>query len=264
MPERTTYAPGTPSWVDIGTDLDAAIPFYTGLFGWEAMAAGPPEEAGGYGLFMKGDRAIAGYGPQANPGPPVWSSYVTVANADAAASVITAAGGTVVVPPMDVLTAGRMAVCQDPQGGAFSIWEPRDHIGAHVVNEPGAFCWNELHSRDLDASMGFYREVFGWDAQTHPAGAHGGAYTEFLLGGVAIAGAMPMPPMVPADAPTYWLVYFAVDGCDTSAAKAQSLGATVLVPGTDSPAGRFAVLMDPQGATFAIVDLGSGEHPPPA
>ena len=82
MPERTSYAPGTPCWVDIGTDLDAAKPFYTGLFGWTTMDAGPVEETGGYGFFMKGDKMVAGYGPQMNPGPPVWASYIAVTDAD--------------------------------------------------------------------------------------------------------------------------------------------------------------------------------------
>ncbi|MFA5883480.1 MAG: VOC family protein [Acidimicrobiia bacterium] len=253
MPERTAYAPGTPSWVDIGTDLDGAIPFSTGLFGWAAESAG--EEAGGYGIFMKDGKSIAGYGPQQNPGPPVWSSSVTVADLEAAAAAVTAAGGTVLVPPMDVMTAGRMAVCIDPQGGFFSLWEARDHIGSEIVNEPGAFCWSEIQSRDIEGSKAFYGTVFGWEAVTHEIGPPMGSYTEFSLGGETIAGGMPMPPMVPAEVPTYWLVYFAVEDCEESVARATELGATVLVPPMDVQAGRFSVLMDPQGGTFAIIRL---------
>jgi predicted enzyme related to lactoylglutathione lyase len=255
MPERTSYAPGTPSWVDIGTDVDAALPFYTALFGWSTEPAGPPEEAGGYGFFLKDGKQVAGYGPQGNPGPPVWSTYVTVADVEEAAGVVTGAGGAVVVPPMDVMTAGRMAVCRDPQGGFFSVWQPIDNIGAEVVNEPGAFCWNEIQSRDIDGSKTFYTTVFGWEAVTHEAAGPMGAYTEFRLDGQAVAGGMAMPPMVPPEVPTYWLVYFAVDDCEASVETARSLGATVLVPPMDVNVGRFAVLQDPQGATFAVIRL---------
>jgi predicted enzyme related to lactoylglutathione lyase len=256
MPERTSYAPGTPSWVDIGTDVDAAVPFYTGLFGWEAESAGP--DAGGYGMFMKSGKTIAGYGPAQNPGPPVWSSYITVADVEASVAAVKAAGGTVVVPAFDVMTAGRMAVCTDPQGGFFSLWEAREHIGSQIVNEPGAFCWSEINSRDLDGSKAFYGAVFGWTAETHDVGPPMGSYVEFGLDGQTIAGALPMPPMVPPMVPTFWLVYFAVADCDASQAKAVELGATVLMPPMEVPAGRFCVLSDPQGATFAIITL-SGE-----
>ncbi len=257
MPERTSYAPGTPSFVDIGTDLDGALPFYTGLFGWETESAGP--DAGGYGLFMRDGKAIAGYGPQQNPGPPVWTSYVTVADVEAASAAVTAAGGTVVVPAMDVLTAGRMAVCIDAQGGFFSLWEARDHIGAEIVNEPGAVCWNELNSRDVEGSKAFYGAVFGWTAETHEMpGSPMGSYTEFALDGTTIAGMLPMPPMVPAEAPTVWLVYFAVDDTDAAVAKAEELGGTLVMPPMDVPAGRFALLQDPQGGMFCVVRLAAG------
>lgn len=257
MPDRTSYAPGTPSWIDIGTDVDAAIPFYTGLFGWTTTSLG--EEAGGYGFFLKDGKQAAGFGPQQNPGPPVWQSYVTVADVEASAAAVTAAGGSVVVPPMDVMTAGRMAVCLDPQGGFFSLWQPGDNIGCEVVNEPDAFCWTELNSRDVEGSTAFYGAVFGWTATTNELpGGPIGSYTEFALGGDTIAGMLPMPPMVPAEVPTFWLVYFAVVDCDASVAKAEALGASVIVPAMEVPAGRFSVLADPQGATFAVIAL-SGE-----
>jgi len=256
MPERTSYAPGTPSWVDIGTDVDAAIPFYTGLFGWEVDAGG--DEMGGYGFFRLDGKVVAGFGPAQNPGPPVWSTYITVADVEASSEALTAAGGTVVVPAMDVMTAGRMAVCADPQGGFFSMWQPGETAGSELVNEPGAFCWNELNSRDVEGSKVFYGQVFGWASETHDMPGPVGSYTEFALDGRTIAGMLPMPPMVPPMVPTYWLVYFAVADCDASQAKAVELGATVLMPPMDVPAGRFCVLGDPQGATFAIITL-SGE-----
>src|SRR4029079_17521240 len=197
MPERTSYAPGTPCWVDIGTDLDAAKPFYTSLFGWTTMEAGPAEETGGYGVFMKGDQMVAGYGPQQSPGPPVWTTYICTADADDTAGKVEAAGGSVVMPPMDVMEAGRMAVFQDSVGGYFSVWQPGQHPGSGVVNEPGAFSWNELNSRDLDGSIAFYESVFGCTHATHTMDGPIGSYTEWKLNGDTIGGMLPMPPMVP-------------------------------------------------------------------
>jgi predicted enzyme related to lactoylglutathione lyase len=194
---------------------------------------------------------VAGMGPKMNPGPPVWSMYVTVASADDAAAATAAAGGRVIVPPMDVLDVGRMAVLTDPVGAFFSVWEPRAHKGAGLVNEAGALCWNELMTTDVDASVTFYGSVFGWTADTHGEGE--GAYTEFKVNDRAIAGMMLKPAMVPAEVPPNWGVYFAVDDTDAAVARAGELGASLVVPPTDIEPGRFAVLADPTGAVFNVL-----------
>jgi uncharacterized protein len=253
MPERTEYAPGIPCWVDIGTEVEPAKAFYGSLFKWDTQDAGPPEQTGGYGFFMKSGKMIAGYGPQMSPGPPYWATYIAVSDADATAKEAEAAGGTVIMAPMDVMDAGRMAVFQDPQGGIISVWQAGNHKGAQLVNEPGALCWNELSSRETEGSKTFYQQVFGWTPVTHTDGPM--PYTEFQLGGQSIAGMMPMPPTVPAEVPTFWLVYFAVDDADGAVARAQKLGAQVLMPAMDIPVGRFAVLGDPQGATLAVIKM---------
>lgn len=253
MPQRTQYAPGTPSWVDIGTDVERAKEFYGALFGWSPQDAGPPEETGGYGFFTKDGKMVAGYGPQQNPGPPFWTTYVSVADAEETAKKAEHAGGTVVVAPMDVMDAGRMAAFQDPQGAFISVWQPGQHPGAQLVNEPGALSWNELNTRDVEGSKAFYTAVFGWEAQTHSEPM---PYTEFKLGGDSIAGMMPMPPMVPAEVPPHWLVYFAVDDTDAAVAKAGELGGSVRLAPMDTPAGRLSVLADSQGAVFAVIKLG--------
>lgn len=256
MPERSGYAPGTPSWIDIGTDTEAAKPFYEALLGWTSQDAGPVEETGGYGFFLKNGKLVAGYGPQQNPGPPAWTTYVSVDDADQTAKKAEAAGGTVVMPPMDVMTAGRMAVLQDPQGAFISLWQPGAHHGAQLVNEPGSFCWNELNARDTEAAKVFYTATFGWDEVTHAEGPM--PYTEFKLGGESVCGMMPMPPMIPAQVPSHWLVYFAVDDTDTAVARVGELGGAVRMPPMDVPVGRFSVLSDPQGATFAVIKLAEG------
>ena len=252
--EVTSYAPGTPSWVDLGTsDAVAGAAFYSALFGWE-INEGPPE-AGGYRMCMLNGHPVAGMGPQMNADmPPYWTTYVSVVDADAATTAVTDAGGQVLLPPMDVLDVGRMAIFMDPTGAAISAWQPRAHIGAGLVNEPGTLCWNELATRDTDAAEAFYAAVFGWGANKSDMGAF--MYTEYTVDGRGIAGMMPMGEEFPPEVPPHWLVYFAVADCDASAALVTELGGQIHVPPSDIPmVGRFALCQDPQGAMFSLMAL---------
>jgi predicted enzyme related to lactoylglutathione lyase len=254
--EMTKYEPGTPSWVDLGTpDVAAASRFYSDLFGW-TIDEGPPE-AGGYRMCMLDGKPVAGLGPQGNPDmPPWWTTYVSVADATETAAAIVEDGGTIIVEPMDVLDVGRMAVAADPTGAMFSIWQPLVHAGAAVVNEPNTWCWNELTTRDPQRSVEFYGAVFGWTANLLPMGDND--YTEFKIADRQIAGMMPMEgDSWPADMPNHWMIYFAVDDCDAAVAKVEALGGKVMVPPSDVPPGRFAVVNDPQGAAFSVIAMNS-------
>ena len=246
--ERDTYEDGIPSWLDLSTsDLPGARTFYSALFGWDVQE-GPPE-AGGYSLaFLKG-RQVAGLAPAMHSGPPAWMHYVNVVDADAVAAKVAAAGGQVIVAPMDVLTFGRMSVFADPAGAVFGTWQPRDHPGAGLVNEPGTFCWSELITTDVAGATDFYRTVFAWAA--HPVGE----YVEFQRDGRPFAGMMAKPAEMPAEVPPMWGVYFAVDDTDATLARARELGGSILMGPTDIEPGRFAVLADPAGAVFNVIAL---------
>jgi predicted enzyme related to lactoylglutathione lyase len=242
----TRYDHGVPSWVDIGTpNPQAALEFYGDLLGWEGQDMG--EEAGHYTIVSRAGKQVAAISPAQDPGPPRWTTYVNVDDVDAVIKKAEAAGGSVIVAPMDVMTAGRMAIIADTTGAVIALWQPKDHIGAQMVNEPGAFTWSELSTSDLTKSKAFYSEVFGW--------GWGGAdeYAEAQVGGRTIGGAMPRSPDMPAEVPDSWLVYFSTADVDADAKKAADKGATIVVPPTDIPdTGRFAVLLDPQGAAFAL------------
>ncbi|HEY2723263.1 MAG TPA: VOC family protein [Pseudonocardiaceae bacterium] len=248
-----SYQPGTPSWVDLGSrDPGAAADFYAGLFGWSVADQGP--EAGGYRMAFLHDRPVAGIGPQQQPDiAPYWTTYVSVTDVDATAKAVREAGGQVLVEPMDVLDAGRMAVFADSGGAQFAAWQPRLHQGAGVVNEPGALCWNELATRDPAGAKQFYPAVLGWAPADHDTGPV--TYTEWTVGDRPVAGMMPMDERWPADLPSHWMVYFGVEDTDAAAARAEQLGGTVAGPPTDIPPGRFAVLSDPQGAMFSIIAM---------
>jgi hypothetical protein len=250
MPTMEEYEPGTPSWVDLAsTDLPTSLRFYSDLFGWTAEDQGP--DAGSYHMFMLDGQAVAGAMATMMEGQPsAWTTYVSVVDADATAARIQAAGGTMFVEPMDVMTVGRMAVAGDPAGAAFGLWQPKDFPGAGIVNEPGALSWNELDTRDLDAALAFYPRVFDWEYETHKGEMD---YTEWKVNGRSVAGMMAMPEMVPAEVPSHWLVYFATADCDATTEKAGELGATVTVAPMDIEPGRFSVMLDPIGAAFAVI-----------
>lgn len=248
----TSHAPGTPSWVDVAVpDVDAGVAFYTGLFGWTAEDQGA--DAFHYHMLKQGDHSVAGLGPlQGEGAPPAWTTYVTVADADAASRAIVAAGGAVLAEPFDVMTAGRMGVFTDPTGAAIAVWQPGESIGAEVVNEPVSLAWNELNTRDRDAVAPFYATVFGWTAKAAEDSPF--PYTEFQLDGRSIGGMMPMGDDWDAAIPNHWVAYFAVEDCDATVARAQELGGSLLYGPLDLPTqGRMAVLADPAGASFDVI-----------
>jgi uncharacterized protein len=252
MSERSKYAPGTFSWTDLTTtDQDAAKQFYSQLFGWTAID-NPIGEDMVYSMMQIDGKDVGAISPQPQQQrdagvPPVWNSYVTVESADAAADRAQKLGATVHAPAFDVFDAGRMAVIQDPQGAFFEVWEPKQHIGASLVNAPGALTWNELASPDPEASAGFYSELFGWKIEPFEGMqmTYLGIQNSEGHGNGGIRSAM-------ENEPSYWLVYFGTDDPEASVASAGDLGATTLVPPTDIGVGKISVLQDPQGAVFAL------------
>src|SRR6201995_2943035 len=167
MAERTQHPPGTFSGTDLNTtDQEAAKAFYSGLFGWEITDM-PAGEDVVYSMAAVDGKWVGAIWPQPQQQrdagvPPAWNSCVTVADADATAAKAAELGANVHAPPFDVMDAGRMAVIQDPQGAWFLIWQTKDNIGAYLVNGPGALCWNELATPDMEGSANFYGELFDW------------------------------------------------------------------------------------------------------
>jgi predicted enzyme related to lactoylglutathione lyase len=259
MPEITTYRPGTPSWVEFSSpDLDASIEFYGGLFGWDVPEPENAEQTGGYRLAMKGGRPASGMMPQMQEGQPsAWTTYVSVEDAEETAAAVTDAGGTVLAEPMEVMDLGTMAVFADPTGAIFGVWQPGTFAGAGVVNEPGAISWNELNTRDLAGAKEFYGSVFGWSFRDDDMG-EAGSYTTILLGESMVGGILDMAEReVPEMVPAHWQVYFAVEDTDATIEAAKGSGGGVMVEPIDIPAGRFAILTDPHGASFAVIALSS-------
>ncbi|MYV98712.1 VOC family protein [Streptomyces sp. SID3343] len=253
MPEVTDpYKPGVPCWIDLMVpDQQAALDFYRDLFGWQGEV-GPPE-TGGYAVCSVNGRAVAGImaamSPDGGPPPPTaWTTYLATDDADAASTAITSGGGTVLMPAMDVMTLGRMAVAADPAGAVFGLWQARDFGGFEVANEPGAVIWNELATSDVDAATTFYR---GLGIEAGPMdGAPG--YYGLNVDGRAVGGMQGLENM-PPDTPPHWTVYFAVDDTDSTIDALVRANGNVLVPPFDMMAGRMAVAQDPQGGIFSVL-----------
>jgi uncharacterized protein len=262
MSERDGYEHGTPCWVDhSSSDPVGAAKFYGDLFGWELENAMPPDSGQHYFMARVRGRDVAAISGQMSPGPPMWTTYVAVDDADATAGKVAGAGGQVFAEPFDVFDSGRMAVLADQAGAMFSIWQAGQHHGAGLVNEPGALSWNELSTRDPDGSKRFYGEVFGWRSSSMDF--DGAEYTIWHLPGEGepepqsgIGGMMPMAGD-PGDVPSHWMVYFAVEDSDSSSSRAEALGGRVAVPAFDTAAGKIAVLNDPMGSAFAVITLPS-------
>ena len=235
MPEITSHPQGAPSWAELSTtDETGALSFYSALFEWKDN----PQEMGPnwyYHMQTINDLPACSIYQQGEEErdqnvPPHWNIYFTVVSVEQTVEVVNQNGGSVVFGPMDVFEAGRRAMCQDPQGAFFAIWEPKLHIGCRVKFEPGAMCWNELLTTDPAAAIEFYQAALGMEPGEVIAPMNN--YSMLKAGGTEVVGiaeiTAEMPPM-----PPHWGVYFMVDDLHASVSKAESLGASAWIPSTD-------------------------------
>ena len=260
-----TYPHGLFSWTDLSApDPKAAAEFYTALFGWEAEDQFAPDGTYIYTMLSLDGHAVAGLGPQPEMlagMPPIWSSYVTVDSVDEVIERVQNAGGSVVAPAMDVMTAGRMAIIAAPDGAVVGLWQEGDHVGSGAFNIPGHMTWNELATRDVEGSKAFWGNVFGWDFEAMP-----GTPSEYWLikmedkpQGDPLSedpyngGVMAMDENWPDQVPAHWGVYFSVADTDATLKRITELGGTVRMESMDTPAGRIGVVVDPQGGNFYVI-----------
>src|SRR3954470_4959852 len=281
MNPRETYPPGVSCFIDTErTDVDAAMAFYGGLFGWSYKDVAP-SGAPRFALAQLKGLDVAGIAAASNGGAaaPAWNTYISVESADDIVGKVEAAGGRTLLAPTDFGKAGRMAIFADPEGAVFRVWQARKAAGSELVNAPGAWNWSDLESRDIPAAKAFYSAVFGWEYQdvdfgNGPSamirvpgyGDHLEALTPGTLASHKELGAPDgfshaigwMQPPAPPDGPVRWVVTFSVADADDTAARTRSLGGSVLVEPFDVPYVRMAVIRDPDGVTFAI-----GKFQPP-
>ena len=247
---------GGPCWTELGTsDLEAAKRFYSDVFGWRPETD-PRPEAGGYTVAHIGDAAVAALTPLFQESQPVaWNVSFAVADADATAEKVRAAGGTLLMEPIDVFDIGRFTVALDPGGAAFQTWQARTFPGAGLFNAPGALGWVELLTRAPERAESFYTTVFGWTVRPSEH------YPQWGIDGADFGGMMTMDEKFPPEVSPHWLPYFSVADVDTTAGVAREAGGTVLMEPTSlGDVRRIAVLRDPQGAVFGVYAAGDEER----
>ncbi|MCU0308814.1 MAG: VOC family protein [Thermoleophilia bacterium] len=252
MSDPITFPPGAPCWVDLFTsDPDRARAFYGELFGWTYEESGP--EYGGYVMASSDGDAVGGL--MRNDGsqgaPDSWSVHLATADAAATLAAAAAHGGSVMFGPMDVPRLGRSGMLTDVGGAVVGCWQPDPFTGVQALNRPGAPGWFELRTRDYEGSVGFYRDVFGWDAHVL-MDSEEMRYTTLGQGDAMRAGIFDATAWLPEGTPAHWAVYFAVEDADGTVARAEALGGAVVSPAMDTPYGRLAGLTDPTGAHFSI------------
>lgn len=250
-PDQTTA--GAPAWIELSTsDPDAAQSFYRDLFGWDAEVAGP--ELGNYINFRKDTKRVAG--GMRNDGqsgqPDAWSVYLATNDAKATVDAAAQRGAPVLVDPMEVMDLGTMAWVVDPGGAAVGAWQPGTLAGYEVRGEPGTPGWFELHTKDYDAAVAFYRDVFRWDAHMM-SDTPEFRYTTLGEGDGQLAGIMDDTVDGVPDVAPHWAIYFQVDDTDAALERVVELGGSVVMPAADTPYGRLAVATDTTGAQFRLM-----------
>jgi uncharacterized protein len=271
MSERDGYQAGVPCWVaSVHPDPEKAVAFYTELFGWEAEETMGANSPGKYYVCRLRGHDVAAVGSRRGGGAPlvpVWDTYIWVESADDTVARVTDAGGSVIMEPFDLLDAARTGVFADPAGAVFGVWQPGEHRGAQLVNEPGAWSMSQLNTPDPEGSKAFYGAVFGWETDTFDMGE--GEITLWRVPGYV--GGEPEQPVSrevvgvmvpisgdrsPEDVSAHWSVDFWVDDADATADKAAKLGGRIVGPPFATSVGRTAVLADPQGAVFSVSKVG--------
>jgi uncharacterized protein len=251
MPAPTLVV-GAPCWIDLySSDTDKATAFYGGLFGWKAEP--PQEEFGGYVAFTKDGKHVAGC--MKNEGelgyPDAWGVHLMTDDAEKTAKETATHGGTVEMGPMVVGENGSSAMIKDPGGAIVGAWQPNQNKGFEVTGEPGTPAWFELHTRNYDKVVDFYREVFAWDAHVM-SDTEEFRYTTLGEGDNALAGIMD-DSLLPGDDQSQWAVYFSVADADAAVARAVELGGTIVGAPEDTPYGRIAKVADSTGTVFRLV-----------
>jgi predicted enzyme related to lactoylglutathione lyase len=253
VPKRDDAPIGAPCWVDLlTTDPDRSRDFYGRLFGW--TVEDPGEDYGGYVNFLSDGIHVAGC--MRNDGtagvPDLWSVYLATDDAEATAARAVEHGGQVMVPAMDVMELGRMAVIVDVGGAVIGMWQPGLHRGFGIYDEPGTPAWFELHTRDYDPTIAFYRDVFGWNTEV-ASDTPEFRYTTLDGGDEQLAGVMDASAFLPEGVPAGWSVYCRVADADLALSEVVALGGDVLMRAEDTPYGRLATAADPTGAAFKLI-----------
>lgn len=243
-----TTTPGAPCWTDLlTTDADGAATFYSTLFGWTVGEAS--QEFGGYRMFFRDDQPIAGLMPLPE-GPSYWNISLATDDLDTTLAKAAAAGAQIVQPAVPIADMGRSATLIDPTGVVVGAWEAGTFPGFLTRGEVGAPMWFEVLSKDYAISVAFYRDVFGWDVHTM-SDSDDFRYATLGENESLLAGIMDASGFLGED-PARWQFYVQVEDTDAAIEQATELGGALIIGPDDTPYGRLATLVDPNGVIFLV------------
>jgi uncharacterized protein len=246
------HAPGTPCWVSLMVHgLDATQEFYAALFDWEFQPG--PQQLGPCVRALLDGREVAGIGqlPPDRHLPIAWTPYLASNDVNLTAETVRLCGGTVGVGPLDAAEAGRLAICSDPSGAVFGVWQTAADRDTAVTGVPGAPAWNELLTFESENVAKFYETVFAYEEE--PVVSADFDYVTLHIDGRPVAGIHGVGDALPRDRGPHWVTYFEVADTDETLARIAGLGGHVLTPAHDSDHGRVAMVADPEGARFALI-----------
>jgi hypothetical protein len=236
-------------------DLAAAEHFYGSLFGWtfRDFKAGASDYAEAY---LDG-RVIGGIVhkdiPAGEHRQPSWLSFIAAGDVDAVEKAAMQNGAKVLREPHDVPNRGRQAVLADPQGAVFAVLSSSSGDTPDVLAAPGEWIWSSLITADPDTDAAFYQKLFNYEVYDTPA-PDGAEHLTLATENYARASANPLPANKATLHP-HWLNYIRVDDTVATAAKVEALGGRVLVPPrVDRHGGKVAIVADPSGAPFGLLE----------
>jgi uncharacterized protein len=251
--DRGHHLPGTFCWVGLASsDPTDAEAFYANVFGWQSEDL-PAGDFGTYAALRCNGREVGILYRQtrearAAQAAPHWTAYVSVEDAGASALLMRELGGAVLRDPLDLADAGRVAAVRDPFGAIFSLWQPRAHAGAEVVDDVGALSWHELVTPNVERAKSFYAALLGWEYEAGPS-----RLTTIRNAGSRIGTMREVSQREGASASS-WISYFGVASAHDAQQTAERNGGRTMTAAADGPIGRTALLADRQRATFAVLE----------
>ncbi|USQ84994.1 VOC family protein [Streptomyces phaeoluteigriseus] len=249
---------GTPCWADaMFSDVEGAKRFYGDVLGWTFGESS--SEYGNYTQAYADGKAVAAVVPPmpGQEGQSAWCLYLAAEDATGTAARIRENGGEVLMGPMRVGEFGTMCLAREPSGAVFGVWQAGSHEGFDVMGVPGAYAWAEVFTREPEKADTFFSAVYGYGQKQMED--EGGDFRLYDLGDEPVLGRMEMGDDFPPEVPSYVNVYFTVPDCDEAVAKATELGGRLWFGPMGTPFGRFAILTDPQGANFSVIDVTTTE-----
>jgi len=256
QPASGEHHPGKVIWADLVTpDLEGAKRFYGALFGWEFRDVSGDEK--NFSLAILNGEPVGGLIQRAiqsdAPRQPNWLIFISVPDVSEAQRIVLARGGKVLSAPRSYPQRGRQAVFADPHGAPFAVLQSSSGDPKDELADPGEWIWSSLVTPDPDKAAAFYQAVFGYEVFDLPSD-DGLEHVLLANDDYARVSLNALPPGGTKGHP-HWLNFVRVMSATDAVAKAVALGGKILVaPHSDRHGGLVAVVADPAGAPFGLLE----------